>query len=274
MKTISAITPTYSGKYIEATMESIFNQTLKPLDYCITVDGKQSTFDKIVAFLKQKGIELINTKEDIYEAEYLGIKLRVKNRATNLGIGANLNDCIFMTEGDIICWCSADDEWSPNKLELQFKEYEKLGCPEDTILYCDYNLKDKINSTIMGYVKSIDIDSVEGEKIFVMKSCFVNFSTSFIPRTVFRKVGLFDPLKRFGEDYEWLMRAIAVHDIYAKCVPFTLLDYGIDPKKQETHSNAEKIIENDNDSRKKVWALLKAKKMGELEKSKYFPELK
>ena len=254
---ISAFTPVYSGTYLVQTMDSVFAQSLKPADYVLTVDGKSETFTIIKDYFDQKGFPLVQHK-DIFITEYLGIKIKVRNREINLGIGATLNDCINLCEGDCLAWVSADDEMTPQRLEISLKKYESLGCPEE-VLYGDYDTEDKKTGNIIGYVRGIDFKDLQAEKDYVMRGCFVNFSTTLIPRKVFDKVGLFDPSKRFGEDYEWLMRAILVYDVFFKYIPAVLVHYGIDVNEQETHKKLDKIALNDQDSREKIQMLLKQK---------------
>ena len=242
MKKISIIMPTYGGKYIKEALDSVFNQTVRPYEICITVDGSKKTHKKLKRYLRKK--------------DKKGIIVRVKNRKSNLGIGATLNDCLLMVKGDLIAWLSDDDEFLPDKLELQLKEYAKVK-DKNVILYGDYNLKDKKTGKMIGYVRGIDFKDISEEKEEVMKSCFVNFCTTLIPKKVFNRVGLFDPDKRFGEDYEWLMRAIVINDVFVQYIDTVLTNYGVDKNEQATAREADKIQANDEDSRNKIRNMLK-----------------
>jgi len=269
---ISVIIPTFGGRYISESLDSIFEQTVKPFEICITVDGKKETFEKIQKYFQEKGSNL-DLVDGIYTGEYEGIQLKVKNRTENKGIGETLNDCILLSSGDVICWISDDDMFKPNKLEIQTKEYEKLVDKKRSILYGDYDLFDKKKNVPMWLIRGLPFEDLNDEKIAIWKSCFVNFSTTLIPREVFNIVGLFDPSKRFGEDYEWLLRAILVFDIFVKYIPGSFVNYGVDIDEQTTHKRINDIASNDEDSRQKVIELLKFKNLGSLEENEYCQRL-
>lgn len=269
----SFITPVYNAKYVTKTMDSVFNQTTKPTEYCLCVDGKEESLPIVLNYFKEKNCSIFK-QDDIYETVYRDVKVKIKFRAENRGIGATLNDCIMLSEGDLIFWLSADDQAPPDRLEISLNEWEKLLCPKDQIIYGDYTLLDLKSNNVYHRVNGIKFKSLEEEKVYVINSCFVNFSTTLIPREVFKKVGLFCSEKRFGEDFEWLMRAIVIGEIFVHHIPIVLVHYGVDVEVQETHNKKDLIYPNDLDSKKRVLALLEAKKKGELENAKYFPELK
>lgn len=276
--TISIITPSLTAKYIDVTIKSVLEQTIIKnnkhninLEMCVVADGRFETFELIKNKLQsfsnehifQKNIETAN----YYECFAGNVKFKVKYREYNLGIGATLNDCLYMTSGETINWLSDDDSFVQNKIEMQYEKYlELIGKGETNFfLYAGYILKENDTGKILRNMASEHFDLLEEQKKVVVERCFVDFSTAFFPRNVFKIVGLFDPAKKFGEDYEWLIRAITCFDIKAIYMPNHLSYYG-QYSTQSTKINKGGIQNNDNNSRAKV---LKFKQDG----IKYFPEL-
>ncbi len=121
---ISLAMPTYNGeKYIEAQLDSIYNQTMIP-DEVIVVDDRST--DGTVAIL------------DRYRQKY-GLKYYVNER--NLGYNLNFEKAISLCSGDYIALCDQDDVWLPDKIE---KSYMKIiEYPQEIpALVSSFNSKD------------------------------------------------------------------------------------------------------------------------------------
>ncbi len=115
LKTISVIIPAYNReKTIERCIDSVLSQTY-PVDEIIVVDDG-STDDTV------KRVENINNGIiRILEQNHKGAQA-----ARNLGIKA--------AKGDYIAFLDSDDEWLPNKLEVQVPY---LRGRKDIVVYCD-----------------------------------------------------------------------------------------------------------------------------------------
>ena len=101
---ISVAMATYNGeKYLRKQLDSIFSQTLLPLEVIISDDGSS---DNTLSIL------------DEYQNKHSSIKV-IKNK--NPGINNNFIHAAQHCNASWIAFCDQDDIWQPNKLELLFK---------------------------------------------------------------------------------------------------------------------------------------------------------
>lgn len=104
---ISVAMATYNGeKYLRQQLDSIFSQTMLPLEVVISDDGSTDNTLFILAEYQQK---------------YNFIKL-IKN--PNPGINNNFIYAAQHCIGSWIAFCDQDDVWQPNKLECLFASSE------------------------------------------------------------------------------------------------------------------------------------------------------
>lgn len=130
---VSIITPLYNAeKYIEATINSIQNQTYKNLEMIIVDDcSKDGSYNLVLKLSKQdKRIKLIKNKE-------------------NSGVTKTRNKGIKLAKGKYIAFLDADDLWKKEKLEKQVSFMKKNKI---LISYTGY---EKINEdgTIRGIIE-------------------------------------------------------------------------------------------------------------------------
>jgi len=87
--------------------------------------------------------------------------------------------------------------------------------PENNIsLLVDHMLRDKEADIVRGYAQLAARDEISGEMTFTgnPKDSFADYIGAAIYRkSVFGKVGLFDPTLLFGEDSDWFVRARENH---------------------------------------------------------------
>ena len=195
---ISVVIPVFNGeKFLKQAVNSVLNQTRKVDEIIIVDDGST---DK--------------TKE-ILEDIHLNIDTTIKiiHHDQNKGIGATINTGIKNLSGDIFCWLSCDDLWLPTKIEEQVKLYEQHP---NSVIYTDWCFIDSNGEKLKDYI--CPRVSQEEFRMKTLQWCNVNFSTIFIPKEVLDKVGLFEEHWRFGEDYNWLLRAVKLR------IPFYLVE--------------------------------------------------
>lgn len=106
---VSIVTPLYNcEKYIEETIQSVFNQTYKNWEMIIVDDCS-----------KDSGVKIVE--------KYKKLDKRVKlfcNRQ-NLGGAETRNEAIKKAQGKYIAFLDSDDIWKKDKLEKQIKFMEK-----------------------------------------------------------------------------------------------------------------------------------------------------
>ena len=229
---ISVVIPCYNEeKYIAEAIYSVLKQTRKP-DEIIVVDD----------FSSDNSVNVVENLMKVFP------KIKLVQHPENKGIAKTLNTAIRESTGDVICWLSGDDFWEKNKLEVQEKYYKEFP---DSVLYSCWNMVDnKGNIT-----RRIDIKELSQDifKLQALKFCNVNFSTTLIPRKIFDEIGLFDEDFRYGEDYEWLLRAV-LKDVKFTLIKEYLVNYRIH-EGQVTKQKWDEIKENDTKIRKKLGLL-------------------
>ncbi len=200
---ISVIIPCYNAyKWIDFAVNSAMNQLYPPHEIIIVNDGSRDG--------TTKKLEKINQRDD---------RIKVFHNDKNRGIGYTLNQGIKNMTGDVFCWLSADDEWLPNKLREQVKAYNEN---QDWVLYTDWNFINE-KGEVKGTQKCFR-GNQEEFRMLSLRTCTINFSSIFIPKHILDDVGLFTEDLRFGEDYQWLLRAI-LKNVEFKLIGETLVNY-------------------------------------------------
>lgn len=177
---ISALIPTYNcGKYIAAAIDSILNQTYKVSEIVIVNNGSTDNTDEILKPYLEK-YDFFRCVHKVHE-----------------GIPESRNMLVKEAKYDVISFLDADDLWKDNKLELQVKKMEETGC-----------------EMVLCQLENFFDDDVK-EPTAAQKLVFANpmkepLNGALIKKTVFDKVGLFDPKHNTcTEDVDWLIRAKA-----------------------------------------------------------------
>ena len=172
------VIPTYNtpSKYLHAAVMSAMEQTV-PVEVIVVDDGSKE-FDEIPG-----------------AADGL-VKLVRHDR--NKGIAEALNTGFREATTDWICWLSADDMIAPTKIERQLQAAYATG---SKALFHGYaTLVDDTREWQMPKPPPwFDMQSCQEA---LTKGCHINGSTTMIHRSVFHKVGLYDPAFRFSQDWE------------------------------------------------------------------------
>ncbi len=109
---VSIITPTYnSSLYIEATIQSILEQTYSNWELLITDDcSDDNTIDIIQKYVKKDS------------------RIKLFCLSKNSGAGVARNNSIREANGRFIAFCDSDDRWLPDKLEKQLVFMKQKKC--------------------------------------------------------------------------------------------------------------------------------------------------
>jgi len=186
MKKVSIIIPTYNAaSFIEQAIDSVLAQTYKDFEIVIIDDGSTD-----------------NTKEVLQK---YADKIRYIMQP-NKGVAIARNTGIHNSESEYIAFLDSDDEWLPEKLELQMSIVEKNN---------DIGLvhTNDIQVSEGGQVLSIDTPNIKYlfgkiSKYLLLRKASIKTSTVLLRRKCLEKVGLFDPyLSRLGvEDRDLWIR--------------------------------------------------------------------
>ncbi len=181
MINISVIIPVFNReKKISRAINSVLDQTYKPLEIIVVDDG---SIDKTANILRS----------------YSG-KIKVIHQK-NSGVSAARNNGIKNSSGEWISLLDSDDEWLPNKLQLEVDYINKN--PNIKILQTEEiwirNGK-QINPKKYHKKKAGDIFKKS------LELCLVSPSAVIFKRSLFDEIGDFDEKLPVCEDYDYWLR--------------------------------------------------------------------
>ena len=178
MTKISIITPTYNAeRYFEQNIKSIISQKFENIEHII-VDS-ESTDDTI---------KIINNYRDHFS------KIIVEK---DFGIYDGMNKGIMSAKGDIIGILNADDYYNNGALKLVSKTYEYSS--KKDIIHGRMNI-------VYKNMQSLSLGDLS-DKAFKNGHFKLNHSATFVPKSIYDKLGLFDIKYKSGADREFLLRA-------------------------------------------------------------------
>lgn len=173
---ISVILPVFNGeKYLAEAMESVLNQSYRPLEFIVVDDGSTDNTSKVAASFGSS-VRYIHQK--------------------NTGTGTARNKGVEAALGDFFAFVDADDLWTENKLAVQMNTFSDN--PEI--------------EAVFGHVKqflSADLDEESKKRLFCPAEIMPGSLpyTMLIKREVFFRVGLFEENWKVGQDVSWILRA-------------------------------------------------------------------
>lgn len=172
---VSVIIPVYNGdRHLAEAIESVLAQTYRPIEIIVVDDGSTDNTANIARSYQQ--------------VRYIYQK--------NQGNGTAKNTGISVAQGELIAFLDVDDLWTSNKLNLQvnyllqYPHIDATICQMRNILesgndWPSWLKKEHIDADVAGYIPSALV----------------------VRKTVFEKIGNFDPTYRRTNDADWFFRA-------------------------------------------------------------------
>jgi len=204
-KKISVTITSYNQKYfLNETIKSVLNQTLKPYEIIIADDCSTDGSIELIKSYEENYSDIINP---IYQKK-------------NLGIAKNRNSAFKKASGDLISWINGDDLFLPKKLEFELKTFLKN------------------NNTKWVYSQVFYIDSMGNRfdlrykndfmyKKYNFKDVILNMGKEpayqLIDYSILDEVGLFDENIKVFEDWDFVIR-LAKNQEFDYC-PIPLSEY-------------------------------------------------
>jgi glycosyltransferase involved in cell wall biosynthesis len=174
---ISIIIPVFNGeRYLSETIDSVLNQSYRPIDVVILDDGST------------------DNSADIAKRYLPSIKYYYQ---PNGGIASALNQGISRSEGEYLSFLDADDLWLPDKLALQIKALET----DPTIDMVFGHMRQFFSPDLEDTMKA-NIVLIDG----IMPSYFKG--TMLIRRESFFRAGLFDTRWHLGDFIDWYLKSL------------------------------------------------------------------
>ena len=179
---ISVMMSVYNGeKYLGQAIDSILNQTFADFEFIIVNDGSTDSSFKIIQSYHDRRIRVIDNTE-------------------NIGLTKSLNNAIGEACGEYIARQDADDISLPNRFQEQLRYFEQH--PGTALLGTSASFIDS-----EGKIVGKRIALANPSKSLVIANQFNHGSTMFKTR-IFRKLGGYNELFRYCQDYElWLRMA-------------------------------------------------------------------
>ncbi len=211
------------GQYIEKSIQSAINQTLKPTTICVVDDGSSdNSWDIISSFCTQNQTQQERTDTPngevlllhgvVNDIDILGIKLPISvgpSEARNVGIQVTRQNTQYYAILD------ADDAMLPNKLERCMTGFKN---PSVGLVYANYfNVNKDTDISLMEVKRAYDIHRLSMECIvhsgFVVKAELLDI--------VKDKNGYYDASMRVCEDYDLELRIAQHCSFYHIAEPLT-----------------------------------------------------
>jgi glycosyltransferase involved in cell wall biosynthesis len=206
---VSVVIPACNAApWIRRAVDSVLAQTYRPIELIVVDDG--STDATVQQLDACRGLALVLQKPNGGQSS-----------ARNAGIRA--------ARGEWIALLDADDEWLPNKVELQLAALR--NSPECQWVYSDaYIVREHDRSRAKSIGRQMTLHAGDILEHLLLED-FIPSPTPLIAWGVFQEVGGFDEShrKRFGEDWDmWLKIArryriacvrepLAIYHVHAGC---------------------------------------------------------
>lgn len=196
---ISVCIPAYNNeKVIGATIKAILEQTYKNLELIVVDDASNDKTVEVVKGFANNDERVILYQNDV-----------------NLGMTGNWNKCVELASSEYIKLICADDILFPNSLEVEIEELKK-----------DNNIVMTVNDSIMisesgkklgvfkRYYKKGIFDGKEIARKSLIASNFMGMPCAvFFRKSIFEKVGGFDPAFKYILDFDLWIRMAGEGDV-------------------------------------------------------------
>jgi glycosyltransferase involved in cell wall biosynthesis len=189
MPLISVIIPSYNAeKTIKETIQSVLNQTWQDFELLIINDGSQDATLEVIESIQDPRIKIFSYP--------------------NAGSSASRNRGIAIAKGEYISFIDADDLWTADKLEAQYKALQ-----ENSQAAVAYSWTDHIDESGQ-FLRSGPQQSFTGDVYarLLLEDFIGNGSNPLIRAQAFAEVGDFDESLAHSEDWDlWLRLAARYH---------------------------------------------------------------
>ena len=195
---VSIIIPAYNrANTIVRSVNSILNQTYSDIEVIVVDDCSEDGLKKII--------------EDFNEARLRYVRLNSRS-----GACVARNKGVEVSKGEYIAFQDSDDEWTPDKLEVQLNA---MIAHDADVCFC--RLKRHYiaeNAKTILWPKSISNESCFMDHVTLRRKSYVSTQTIVAKRCVFDDV-MFDPQVVKSQDYDWIIRASKKYSVYYVAKP-------------------------------------------------------
>lgn len=217
---ISVIIPAYNAsKFISKAIDSVLNQTYRPIEIIVVDDGSKD-----------------NTKE-IVKKYSNNVKYYFKE---NGGVSSARNYGMKKAQGCFFAFLDADDQWLPEKLEEQKKIFDKNS--EIGLVGCGEIFKNESGLVVRTKIKKNNLVE-ELLKKSLYRNEITAGSTLMINKNIIDSIGYFDENLKSAEDWDFGFRIIQRFKPYF--VEKALVIKNDRTSSVSSSENADEVLEND-----------------------------
>jgi glycosyltransferase involved in cell wall biosynthesis len=184
MAEISVVIPTYNrAASLRCAIESALAQTFRNIEIVVVDDNSQDNTQELVAGFHDERITYI--RHDV-----------------NKRVSAARNTGIAHARGKYIAFLDDDDEWLPEKLELQLRVFQHAA-PTVGGVYAGAVTVERASRKILNHITPRKRGNVLAS--LLERNWIAPTSSIVLKRECFETAGLFDTAMSFSEDYDlWL----------------------------------------------------------------------
>ena len=196
---VSVILPTYNRAHtLKRAIDSVLNQGFQDLEVIVVDDGSTDDSESVVASLKDKRIKYLKLTEK-----------KGPSAARNFGLR--------FISGDFVAFLDSDDEWLPQKTDIQLKFFKNVQPGAGLVFTNGYEptrgegllcIDNPGPSRLVYGSKERDANIFPGRVNITPPSCWM------LPRKVVEEIGLFDESIANWEDCDYFARIARKHDVY------------------------------------------------------------
>ena len=179
---VSVVIPVYNqGQYLAAAIESVLAQKYEPIELIVVDDGSSDDTPAVIS-------QYVDRISSI--------------RQSNHGASHALNHGIQASQGSLVCWLSADDEFLPGKLHAQVEAFAVE--PELWLCSTGFDVVDAAGNMVRR--NPTTRWRHPDPFVAVLWENPINGSTVMVRREVFDQVGFFDTSLRADVDADMWLR--------------------------------------------------------------------
>ena len=197
---ISVIMSTYCEQveYVEASVQSILNQTYSDFEFIIVIDNPENI--EVIEYVKK--VALADGR----------IKILINEK--NIGLVASLNKALKSAVGEYVARMDADDIAFPDRFEKELQLMKDYDLVASSIKYIDRNGKRVSCSDVCAYGEKAL------KKIIRFRNCMPH-PTWLVKKEVYESLNGYRNVK-FCEDYDFILRTEAMGYSIGMCSTPTL----------------------------------------------------
>ncbi len=182
---VSVIIPTRNrASLLSVAVRSALDQTLRELEVLVVDDASEDRTAEVVAGISDP-------------------RLRSLRQPTRSGGAAARNAGIRASRGQYVAFLDDDDEWLPEKLELQLALFADAA-PEIGVVYSSYLVVELETGRVIG--RKIAEKRGDLARDLLVRNCIGGTPSVVVRRSLLERVGLFDERLPSFQDYDLWIR--------------------------------------------------------------------